>query len=69
MCFASTPKAPPVPVPTKVQTQREPDEGVDVVSRRRIEDQQRGRASTILTSGSGVATDSGALGGKTLLGV
>jgi hypothetical protein len=69
MCLFKTPKAPPPPVlPPEPARARRPDgEAIATGARRRVSDQMRSRAATILTSGQGAVEDAD-LTKKTLLG-
>lgn len=69
MCMMKKPKMPPPPqLPPETARSRMPDgEAISVNARRRVSDQMRSRAATILTSGQGdVSLPDGPK--KTLLG-
>lgn len=73
MCMFSAPKPQPMIMPPEVAAMKQPDAGlIQSDQRRRLEDRQRAKASTILAGGmpdSQNAFDSTAnTAGKTLLG-
>lgn len=67
MCMFSQPKYPDPQMPAEKQMPQQPDQTPQQAKGRRVSDQVRGAASTILTSGSGV-TATAPTEKKTLLG-
>jgi hypothetical protein len=68
MCLFSTPKVADPVLPTETAAMKSPDNAaVQTAAQRRVGDQARSRAATILTSGSGVTT-AAPTEKKTLLG-